>query len=176
MSRYRRAQVHGGCYFFTVNLANRESTLLIEHIDVLRVAYQTIQHALPFETIAICVLPDHLHALWPLPPQDHDFSPRWQRIKAMFSSAMPMQVRRSPSKRIKREKGVWQRRFWEHVIRDESDLQKHVDYIHHNPVKHGLVKQVVDWLYSSFHRYVRRGELASDWAGSSNDDDIGYGE
>jgi putative transposase len=169
MSRYRRAVVPGGTFFFTVNLADRQSALLTARIDLLWAAYRKTRHDLPFNTLAICVLPDHLHALWSLPPGDADFSTRWQRIKSAFSVKIPPAAPRSESQQRKREKGVWQRRFWEHQIRDEIDLQRHVDYIHYNPVKHGLVQRVSDWPHSSFHRYVRSGDLPRDWAGVGED-------
>jgi len=162
MSRYRRAKIEGGAFFFTLALANRSSDLLIREINRLRHAYKVVQERLPFETIAICVLPDHLHVLWLLPNGDADFSSRWSLIKSNFSRALPAAKSRSASKITKREKGIWQRRYWEHAIRDNADLERHVDYIHYNPVKHGLVSRVVDWPHSSFHRYVERGLLASD--------------
>jgi putative transposase len=165
MSKYRRSLVKGATYFFTLTLADRKSNLLVEEINRLRKAYATINRSYPFETIAICVLPDHLHAIWTLPPDDHDYSLRWQLIKRNFSAGLQASSTRSQSKQNKREKGIWQRRFWEHQIHDELDLQRHVDYIHHNPVKHGLVKQDKDWPYSSFHRYVAAGDLPLDWGG-----------
>ena len=140
----------------------------------MRAAYGKVQRDSPFLTIAICILPDHLHAVWQLPADDADFSSRWSKIKSGFSRVLPVTAR-TASKLAKREKGIWQRRFWEHQIRDESDLQRHVDYIHFNPVKHGLVQRVADWPYSSFHRYVRAGQLERDWAGCS-DRVAGYGE
>lgn len=169
MSRYRRSLVAGGTFFFTVALADRRSSLLTGHIDRLRKAYVRVQREHPFETVAICVMPDHLHAVWTLPVDDADFSLRWSLIKAGFSRGLAASIRRSPSKVVKREKGIWQRRFWEHQIRDETDLQQHVDYIHFNPVKHGHVVRVADWSYSSFHRYVERGICPSDWAGGAGD-------
>jgi len=168
VSRYRRAKIAGGVYFFTVNLADRQSRDLVEHIETLRRSYDAVKGAFPFETLAICVLPGHLHAVWRLPASDDDYSTRWQRIKGGFSRALPANDQRSESKRIKGEKGLWQRRFWEHLIRDETDLQRHVDYVHYNPVKHGLVARVAEWPYSSFHRDVRRGALSLDWAGSAD--------
>jgi len=178
MSRYRRAKVPGGVYFFTVTLANRRARYLIEHIDHLRNSYRAVRQVLPFETLAVCVLPEHLHAVWRLPADDSDYSSRWQRIKAQFSKSLPFTDARSASKRRKGEKGIWQRRFWEHLIRDERDLQRHIDYVHYNPVKHGLVGRVVDWPYSSFHREVRRGVLTVEWAGGvARDDPVGgFGE
>ena len=175
MSSYRRSRVAGGAYFFTVTLADRRASTLTERIESLRATYRTVARALPFETIAICVMPDHLHALWQLPPGDADFSARWNRIKVSFSRGVPAAAERSASKRAKREKGIWQRRFWEHQIRDEDDLERHVEYIHFNPVKHGFVDRVADWPYSSFHQYVRRGWLDADW-GRVAVDENGYGE
>jgi len=164
MPNYRRAQIAGGTFFFTLALADRSSDLLIHEIDRLRRIYTEVQSRRPFETIAICVLPDHLHVIWLLPPDDADFAMRWNLIKGGFSRGLPA-VARSPSKVAKREKGLWQRRFWEHAIRDEADLARHIDYIHFNPVKHGLVSRVCDWPHSSFHLFVKRGNLPADWGG-----------
>jgi len=165
MSQYRRVRVEGGWFFFTVTLADRSSDLLVRHIERLRKAYAAALKRDPFETIAICVLPDHLHAIWALPSDDADFSRRWCLIKHDFSCGLPDDPERSRSKRAKREKGIWQRRFWEHAIRNDADLARHVDYIHFNPVKHGLVSRACDWPHSSFHRYVARGFLPFDWGG-----------
>jgi putative transposase len=176
MSRYRRSLVPGATYFFTLTLANRPDTLLTGQIERLRNAYTKVHQGLPFQTVAICILPDHLHAIWALPPEDKDFSLRWQLIKRNFSSGLKASETRTQSKIGKREKGIWQRRFWEHQIRDDMDLRKHVDYIHFNPVKHGLVERVAQWPHSSFHRYVARGELPSDWGGGAMDSQGRYGE
>ncbi len=165
MSRYRRSWVPGGSFFFTVTLADRRSSLLVDEIDRLRQAYAITRQSLPFTTLAICVLPDHLHTLWTLPPGDANYAQRWSLCKSTFSRALPADASRSASQRHKREKGIWQRRYWEHQIRDERDLQRHIDYIHYNPVKHGLVARVKDWPYSSFHRYVEQALLPHDWAG-----------
>ncbi len=165
MSRYRRAKIEGGAFFFTVALADRSSNLLVREIGRLRRAYKVAQDRLPFETIAICILPDHLHALWLLPEGDADFGSRWSIFKSGFSRGLPVAPSRSRSKIAKRERGIWQRRFWEHAIRDDADLERHVDYIHYNPVKHGLVSCVADWPHSSFHRYVERSILPADWGG-----------
>ena len=119
---------------------------------------------IPFAIDAIVVLPDHLHTLWRLPDGEQDFSTRWMVIKRQFSAGLPAGPVNA-SKRSKREKGVWQRRFWEHLIRDERDFVAHVDYVHFNPVKHGWVRRVKDWEYSTFHRYVDQGVLPLDWAG-----------
>ena len=173
MSFYRRSFVPGGTYFFTVTLADRRSQLLVEQIERLRAVYGSVHQKYPFETVAICVLPEHLHAIWTMPPDDADFSRRWNLIKGNFSRGMAAAPTRSESKIRQREKGIWQRRFWEHQIRDEEDLQRHVDYVHFNPVKHGLVKQVTDWEYSSFHQWVARGMLSSDWTGDAGEGKFG---
>lgn len=168
MSRYRRFRLEGSTYFFTVNLADRASYLLVDQIERLRQAYRTAQQRRPFETIAVCVLPDHVHALWALPEGDADFSTRWSLIKNYFSRGQKPRSR-SISKIRKREKGIWQRRYWEHAIRDQADMERHVDYIHINPLKHGYVSRVADWPHSSFHRYVRHGLLPADWGGDVRD-------
>ena len=157
MTRYRRAKIEGGVFFFTVTLADRKSDLLVRHIDRLRRMYMSAQDRNPFETIAICVLPDHLHAVWALPRNDSDFSVRWSLIKSGFSRGLVADMPRTESKIAKRERGIWQRRYWEHAIRDDGDLERHVDYIHFNPVKHGYVSRVADWPHSTFHRYVAKG-------------------
>jgi putative transposase len=176
MSRYRRAKIEGGLFFFTVTLADRSSDLLVREIDRLRRIYRVVRSARPFETEAICILPDHLHALWSLPAGDADFASRWTMIKANFSRGLPPSVSRSASKVAKREKGLWQRRYWEHAIRDEKDFERHVDYIHYNPVRHGLVSCVADWPHSSFHRYVERGVLRADWGGDAGEISGRFGE
>jgi REP-associated tyrosine transposase len=173
MPQYRRA--NGSTYFFTVVLADRSSTLLVDEIDRLRKVYRTVCQRRAFETIAICILPDHIHAIWVLPEGDADFSTRWSLIKSGFSRGLEERPR-SPSKIVKREKGIWQRRYWEHAIRDEADLERHVDYIHFNPVKHGHVARVADWPHSSFHRYVGRGELTVDWGGDMREISGSFGE
>jgi putative transposase len=165
----------GHVFFFTVVLADRTSNLLVDQIDRLRQVYRTVQQRRAFETIAICVLPDHVHALWALPEGDADFSIRWSLIKSGFSRGLEPNPR-SASKIGKREKGIWQRRYWEHTIRDDADLERHIDYIHFNPMKHGHVASVADWPHSSFHRYVERGFLAADWGGDMNEVHGSFGE
>ncbi|WP_186406918.1 REP-associated tyrosine transposase [Candidatus Accumulibacter aalborgensis] len=162
--RYRRANVAGATYFFTVNLAERQSSLLVEHIDALREALRRVRHAHPFRIEAMVVLPNHLHALWTLPADDADFATRWMLIKAGFARQIRPTESRSPSRAAKGERGIWQRRYWEHLIRDQDDLARHVDYIHFNPVKHGLAMRAVEWPYSSIHRYIRLGLLSAEWA------------
>jgi putative transposase len=162
--RYRRASVASGTYFFTVNLADRSSRLLVAHIDALRSAVRVVKQRHPFEIVAWVVLPEHMHAIWTLPEDDHDFSGRWALIKSGFSRAIARTEAVPTSRAARRERGIWQRRYWEHLIRDDLDLQRHVDYVHINPVKHGHVERAADWPYSSIHRYIRRGSLTGDWA------------
>jgi putative transposase len=176
MSRYRRVKIEGGCYFFTVTLADRRSDLLVREIDRLRDVYRSVQQSRPFETIAICILPDHLHVIWQLPTGDADFARRWSLIKASFSRGLDTTPSRSASKVKKREKGIWQRRYWEHAIRDETDLEQHVAYIHFNPVKHGLVARVRDWPHSSFPHYVAQEDLPLDWGGDMRELNGSFGE
>ena len=175
MTNYRRSNIAGASYFFTVNLADRSSALLIEHIGLLRTAFEYTRTRHPFKTDAIVILPDHLHAIWTLPADDRDFALRWRLIKTVFSRGLAHDEQRSASREGKGERGIWQRRYWEHLIRDEEDFARHVDYIHINPVKHGWAKQVAEWPHSSFHRYVRAGILPVDWADSAIAE-MGYGE
>jgi putative transposase len=164
MVRYRRNLVPGGTFFFTVALADRRSSALVDHIDHLRAAFRTVQDRKPFTVDAIVVMPDHLHAMLSLPEDDGDFPGRWKAIKAMFSrniaaDGAPM------SRNLRGEYDLWQRRYWEHTIRDEADFERCADYIHYNPVKHGHASAPADWSFSSLHRYVRDGILPSDWGG-----------
>ncbi|RMG35381.1 MAG: transposase [Gammaproteobacteria bacterium] len=165
MSNYRRDRVSGGTWFFTVAVADRKSDLLIREIDILRDAVRRVRHDWPFRIDAWVVLPDHLHTVWTLPADDHDFSTRWRLIKSHFSRALPRQEIVSRSRQRKAERGLWQRRFWEHRIRNDRDYRAHLDYVHYNPVKHGHVTRVADWPYSSFHRDVSRGLYPNDWGG-----------
>jgi len=176
MSRYRRAHIPGGTFFFTVALADRSSDALVRHVDILRAAFRIAAQRRPFKTIAICILPNHLHAIWSLPEGDADFARRWSLIKAGFSRKMATPTVRAASKIARREKEIWQRRYWEHAIRDEPDLLRHVDYIHFNPVKHGFVSRVQDWPHSSFHRYVADGSLPNDWGGDVDESVGAFGE
>jgi putative transposase len=176
MSRYRRSKLDGGLYFFTVTLADRSSDLLIRHIDRLRRVYASVQNRYPFETVAICILPDHLHAIWSLPSGDRNYPLRWSLMKAGFTRGLDEPSHRSKSKIARRERGLWQRRYWEHRIRDDADFERDVDYVHFNPVKHGLVSQVSDWPFSSFHRYVREGALSADWGGDVRELSGEFGE
>jgi putative transposase len=142
MTNYRRNRVAGGCFFFTVNLAERRLRLLIEHLDILRTAFRYTRRRHPFNIDAIVILPDHLHAIWSLPDGDSDFALRWRL----------------------------------HTIRNDDDYARHMDYIHFNPVKHGLVHRVRDWRHSSFHRLVRLGVYPDDWAGDVRDGEMDFGE
>jgi putative transposase len=165
MRTYQRLRLDGACYFFTVNLAEREGNkLLIEHIDALRAAFYQTRRDHPFSINAIVILPEHLHCIWQLPDADSDYSTRWRLIKSRFSMALPKTEHISNSRIGKGERGIWQRRYWEHAIRDERDFQNNVDYIHFNPVKHGLVTHVKDWPHSTFHRWVKAGHYNENWA------------
>ena len=164
MRSYTRLYVPGGCYFFTVNLhVRRENDLLIRNIDALRAAVAGVRKSHPFAIHAMVVLPEHLHALWHMPPGDADFSKRWRLIKAAFTRALPADEPSTRSRARRGERAIWQRRFWEHLIRDEDDWRHHVDYIHYNPVKHGHVAHAFEWPYSSLHRLIRAGWYEPDW-------------
>jgi putative transposase len=165
MPDYRRNWVPGGTYFFTVNLLERRSDLLVVEIELLRKVVRRVRAERPFYIDAWVVLPDHMHCVWTLPIGDADFSGRWREIRKGFSLAMPATEFRSAARIARGERGVWQRRYWEHTVRDERDYARHVDYVHFNPVKHGLVEDVAAWPYSSFHRAVEREEYPADWGG-----------
>lgn len=170
MPNYRRAWYPGGTYFFTVNLLERKgSNLLIHNIDVLRQVIRSVKQRHPFKIRAWVVLPDHMHCIIELPNGDTDFSTRWRLIKTEFSKSLPRTERLSAVRQRRGERGVWQRRYWEHLIKDETDYQAHMDYVHINPVKHRLVSRVSDWPYSTFHRLVGKGIYPADWAGECED-------
>jgi putative transposase len=164
MPQYIRAFAPGGTFFFTVNLLERRRSLLTDHIAELRAAFNSVRARKPFVTKAYVIMPDHLHCIWTLPPGDADFSARWHAIKAHFARHMPSGERLSKRRQMKGERGIWQRRFWEHLIRDEWDFERHVDYIHFNPVKHGYAKTADAWPHSSFPRYVSSGVYPLNWA------------
>ena len=176
MTNYRRYRLAGGTYFFTVAIVARHLDILVQNIQQLKAAFRDEHQRAPFINLALVVLPDHLHAIWRLPEGDSDYSNRWRRIKAGFSRALPMGDRVSPSQGMKGERGIWQRRFWEHTMRDEQDLHRHLDYIHFNPVKHGYVARVSDWPHSTFHEYMRRGVYTLDWGGCKDLLDAEFGE
>ncbi|OYX26726.1 MAG: transposase [Rhodobacterales bacterium 32-66-7] len=155
MPNYRRLRVPGATYFFTVHLAERGGTALTERIDCLRQAYRTTAVEQPIWCKAMVVLPDHLHAVWTLPPGDSDFSNRWRKIKARFSHASGLTGVQTASMVRKGELGLWQRRFWEHMIRDPDEERRAVTFVHADPVRHGLVQQITDWPFSTLHRDLR---------------------
>ncbi len=166
MPRYRRLYQPGGCWFFTVNLLHRQhNDLLVRNVDLLRNCVKAVRQNHPFHINACVVLPEHIHCIWTLPEGDSDFSVRWRLIKSAFSRRLPALEPRSAVRRRAGERGIWQRHFWEHLIRDEADFQRCVDYVHVNPVKHGHVQRVRDWPYSSFHQYVEAGTYPLDWCG-----------
>jgi putative transposase len=176
MTAYRRNFISGGSFFFTVNLADRRLSLLTTHIDILRTAFRETHKRHPFTIDAIVVLPDHLHTIWTLPEGDADFATRWRLIKSGFSCGVTPDEVVSASRTVKGERGIWQRRYWEHTIRDDNDFARHVDYIHINPVKHGLVRRVGDWQPSSLHRMVELGTYPEDWAGDVAECGEDFGE
>jgi len=158
MSQYHRARIAGGCYFFTVVTLHRQPFFgQAEKVNLLRQAFRFVKVQRPFYLEAIVVLPDHLHCIWQLPDGDTDYSSRWRLIKQYVARDIPTIVN------DRGEKAVWQRRFWEHFIRDDQDWRRHLDYIHYNPVKHEYVAQPKDWPYSSFHRAVKQGWYPPDW-------------
>ena len=169
MRRYIRARVDGATYFFTLVTYKWRRFLTSELAEqCLRHAWHKVRARRPFQVQAVCVLPNHLHVLpnhlhclWTLPEGDTDFSIRWAAIKALFSKAYleagGCEGRRNESRKRRGEAALWQRRFWEHVVRDEDDFIKHLEYIHYNPVKHGYVSRPADWRWSSFSRYVSLG-------------------
>lgn len=167
MSNYRRSNIHGGTYFFTVNTLHRMSILTQAPLRAaLHDAITQTRLSHPFVIDAWVLLPDHLHCVWTLPQGDADFSVRWSKIKRLVSQCCAAQYGAavlSPSRSSRKESGIWQRRFWEHQIRDDNDFARHVDYLHWNPVKHGLVARAIDWPYSTFHRYAANGVYAADW-------------
>ncbi|PKN96167.1 MAG: transposase [Chloroflexi bacterium HGW-Chloroflexi-5] len=170
MPEYRRFRVEGGIYFFTVVTYHRRP-ILIEPIarKLLRNAWEDTQRRFPFETIAICLLPDHFHCIWKLPERDSNYAIRWKEIKYRFTVGYLKEIgpgeERNKSRQKRQEAAIWQRRYWEHTIDSEEDFENHFDYIHYNPLKHGLVKKAVDWEWSSFHRYVKEGIYDANWVG-----------
>jgi putative transposase len=175
MVRYRRNLVAGGTFFFTATLADRRSRALVENVEALRTAVRETRVSRPFSIEAVVVLPDHLHIVMTLPEGDVDYPTRWSLIKRRFTDT----IVKSGALVTRHRNGeivLWQRRFWEHTIRDDTDFERHVDYIHFNPVKHGLVSRVCDWPHSSFQRYVQRGVLPQDWGGDFREVPRDFGE
>jgi putative transposase len=166
MPNYRRVWRQGGTYFFTVNLQNRtKNTILTDNINILRAVVAQVRIRYPFTIHAWVVLPEHLHCVIELPDGNADFAMRWRLIKMRFSAQLPRTETINATRVRRGERGIWQRRYWEHLIRDDHDFQTHMDYVHINPVKHGLVKRVQDWPYSTFHGLVKQGVYSQDWAG-----------
>ena len=168
MSEYLRYYVPGGTYFFTVNTYRRypffkDGTA----IELLRVSWKTIQEEMPFENVASVLLPVHFHCLWSLPLGDKDFSTRLKRLKDGFTEAWlergGYELPVTESQRKNGNRGVWQRRFWGHCVRDVRDLENHFDYIHYNPTKHGYCVRPSEWQYSTIHRYIKMGHYHKDW-------------
>ncbi|MEM7268881.1 MAG: transposase [Pseudomonadota bacterium] len=166
MTNYRRRRTFGGSFFFSVALADRRATTLTDRIDDLRAAYAAMRLRRPFRCDAFVVLPDHLHAVWTLPGDDYDYSTRWRHFKAGFTRAVgdDLPIKSRLSHRRKGERGLWQRRFWEHELTTDADLRAHIEYCWLNPVKHGLVRRPIDWPYSSLHVALKRGEAEAKWA------------
>lgn len=164
--RYRRAFIPGGSFFFTVVTEKQRALFNDEqNVDTLRCAFQTIKARRPFNIDAIVIMPDHLHCIWTLPPGDRDFATRWRLIKTWFTKHCDTSLRAPPNqaRQNKQEQAVWQHRYWEHALRDETDFSRHVDYIHYNQVKHRYTSAPQEWPYSSFHRYVEAGVYPVDW-------------
>jgi len=171
MPNYRRSLVAGGSYVFTVVAFHRLPILTTdERRSILHTAWNDVQRRFPFTTTAVCLLPEHLHCIWSLPEQDADYPLRWKEIKRLFTRSYLERAgpgeKRNQSRIHKGEAAIWQRRYWEHLIRDDADMRQHIDYIHYNPVKHGLVKRAADWPWSSFQRYVKMGYYEPDWGGA----------
>ncbi len=164
--QYRRSRAKGATFFFTVVTHNRRRILCHDaNVILLKEAFQTSIKKHPFTVDAFVLLPDHLHCIWTLPENDNDFSMRWRQIKSHFSRQCRDEFKneQTTAQLKKAEQAVWQRRFWEHQIRDDGDLVRHVEYIHYNPVKHGLAKSPGAWPHTTFHRYVKQGLYHSDW-------------
>ena len=174
--RYRRVLIPNATYFITVNLQNRKSNLLIQRIDALRLAFSKVQQRHSFYIDAIVIMPDHWHMIMSLPTNDMDYPKRISLIKSTFSRQIEPHETISRSRRDKRERGIWQRRYWEHIILDSQDYEHHVNYIHFNPVKHGYVHKPSDWKYSSIHRFINKGILSKNWAWNDDVKQMGFGE
>jgi putative transposase len=173
---YRRVISPGATYFFTVNLLDRKSSLLTQKIDNLRMSFHTVRTKYPFEIEGIVILPDHFHVMMTLPVGDGDYSLRLRLIKGAFSKQINFNEYINPARRNKCERGIWQRRFWEHLIRNEKDYEHHLNYIHYNPVKHSYVKKASAWPYSSIHRFIKSGVISEDWGCSYDFNNGVFGE
>jgi putative transposase len=165
MPNYISNRLPGATYFFTVNLFDRSSSLLIDHVDLLRSCIRRARRRRSFHIDAWVILPEHMHCIWTLPPGDTDYSSRWKDIKTAFAKGVSGTEARTGTMIRRGERGIWQRRFWEHTIRGDADYAAHMDYLHNNPYKHGLVPQVKLWPYSTFHRCVAAGIYPANWGG-----------
>jgi len=164
MPNYRRNRTEGGCYFFTVNLlVRKQNPLLVNNIDLLRDVVRRVRTRYPFHIDGWVILPDHMHCIWTLPKGDTDYSNRMRLIKGMFSRGLPKDEWLSPVRHKKGERGIWQRRFWEHTIYGDEDYAAHMDYLHYNPVKHHYVEHVKEWPHSTFHRLVNKDVYPLSW-------------
>jgi putative transposase len=163
MSNYRRFTSATGLYYFHARLADPRSDLLVKHIQHLRACVRLTRQSLPFDLVEAVVLPDQVHMIWRLYGDDQDYSNRWRKIKSAFSRHLPAPPDLSDVQKTRGEKGIWQRRFWEHCIRDQADLLAHRDYIWRSPVAAGLVARPTDWEHSSIHRAMARGTSDSHW-------------
>ena len=166
MAGHRRKFNPGGTFYYTLSLADRQSSALVDHIAALQAAMRDARAKAPFKIEAIVILPNHFHAILTLPQRDDGFTERWRHINNSFTIAVAAASPPTP-REARGEYALWQERYWEHAIRDETDLARHIEYIHFNPVKHRMVERVADWPHSSFHRYVRRGLLPGDWASTA---------
>lgn len=173
---YRRVYIEGGCYFFTVVTKKRRKIFFDDNVKRLRAAFKSVMQKRPFVINAAVILPDHLHFIWTLPEHDSDYSTRWRLIKSVFTKQYPDKFTvQNANRKKKKQQEIWQYRGWEHCLCDELDIQRHIDYIHYNPVKHGLVKRASDWQYSSIHQYIKSGALDEHWGEGEMDfaDDVG---
>ncbi|TDR28845.1 REP-associated tyrosine transposase [Hydromonas duriensis] len=181
MPNYRRSNVAGATYFFTVVTHQRQPILCDGDVRLaLREAIGVVRAELSFEIDAWVLMPDHLHAIWTLPEHDADFGKRWGEIKRYVSQQCGGRLnqtwRLSDSNIKRRESSVWQRRFWEHQVRDDADFERCINYAYYNPVKHGLVERVADWPHSTFHRYVKQGVYPLNWGEGLRVSDGHFGE
>ena len=174
MSRYRRFYCPGGTYFFTV-VTYKRRPIFEDPVarEILRVAFDEVRAKRPFDIPAMCLLLDHIHCVWRMPEGDADFPARWSAVKGAFSRAYNRRFcyrgEQSLSRNRKGEASFWQRRYWEHTIRSEDELERVFDYIHYNPVKHGLVARASDWPWSSLQRFIKQGFCEEAWGGETNE-------
>ncbi|WP_413164161.1 REP-associated tyrosine transposase [Capilliphycus salinus ALCB114379] len=173
MPNYRRLTIPGATYFFT-HVTYKRVPWLCSDIgrETLRKGFQKLQILYPFSLDAIVLLPDHFHCILTLPDNDSNYTVRWRYLKSFVSRScghkLPILAELSVSGKKRHEKNLWQRRYWEHLIRDDKDFSNHCDYIHYNPVKHGLCHSPKDWKYSSFHRFVQQGLYPTDWGANES--------